>query len=326
MRSGALTLFLRAGGAVAGAVALAVVSVYALSEWRLRRPYEAPLTPLRPSAGIDLAEGLRMAKIVGCWAGCHGPEGGGGEAHIDGLFRHTAPTLSQVLPEYSDEELVRLIRYGVKQDGRSAVGMTSYTFWALGGQDLANIIAHLRRQPAEPPVPRKLQLGLRGRLALARGRWEVSAAEVDRTIPRWGDLPRTTPFERGRYLASITCAECHGLDFRGHELEGGPSLAILAAYRPAQFQHLLRTGEPVGGGDLGIMSQVAREAFYLFTDDEIADLYIFLRKYHGLDAGASARGASSTFSDVTVAAFVLSGGGSLSSTGRSASGAGRGPG
>jgi hypothetical protein len=90
-------------------------------------------------------------------------------------------------------------------------------------------------------------------------------------------------------------------------LEGGPSLAILAAYPPAQFQHLLRTGEPVGGRDLGIMSQVAREALYLFTDDEIADLYTFLRTYHGLDAGASARGVSSTFSDVTVAVFVLSG-------------------
>ena len=49
-------------------------------------------------------------------------------------------------------------------------------------------------------------------------------------MPRWGELPRRTAFERGRYLASIVCAECHGLDFHGNALEGGPSLAVLAAW------------------------------------------------------------------------------------------------
>ena len=141
---------------------------------------------------------MRMAKIVGCWAGCHGMEGEGGFETIEGIVRHTAPTLSQVIPLYRDDELVRLIRYGVKKDGTSAIGMISYTFWTLGDQDIANIIAHLRRQPARPPVPRELQLPFKGRLALATGEWGVSAQEVDRTIPRWGELPRDTSFARGR--------------------------------------------------------------------------------------------------------------------------------
>ena len=160
-----------------------------------------------------------MAKIVGCWAGCHGMEGGGGKESIEGIITHTAPTLSAVLPLYDDEELVRLIRFGVKRDGRSAVGMISFVFWSLSDQDLVNIIAHLRKQPALPPVPRKLELPFRGRLALATGKWKVSAEQVDRSRPRWGELPRTTSFERGRYYASITCAECHGVDYQGNELE-----------------------------------------------------------------------------------------------------------
>ena len=86
---------------------------------------------------------------------------------------------------------------------------------------------------------------------------------------------------RGRYLASITCAECHGLDFRGNELEGGPSLAVIAIYTPETFRHLLRTGEPLGGRDLGLVSRVAWNAFSLFTDDEIADIYRFLQTHHG---------------------------------------------
>ena len=269
-------------GAVLSAALLSVGIVYAISEWKMRRQFHAPFTTLRDPSPPDLAEGERMAKLVGCLEGCHGKTGGGGKESIEGIVAHTAPTLSAVLPLYNDEELVRLVRYGVKRDGRSAVGMISFVFWSLSDQDLANIIARLRALPELPPVPRKLELPFRGRLALATGEWKVSAEQVDRSRPRWGELPRTTSFERGRYYASITCAECHGVDYQGNELESAPSLAILAAYDPDQFRHLLRTGEPIGGRDLGIMSWTSRVAFSLFSDEEIADLYIFLRQHHGL--------------------------------------------
>lgn len=266
---------------VAAVAALGTGSVYGISEWKLRRSYDIPLEPLSVSAPLNLAEGERMARIVGCWDGCHGPTGQGGHAEVAGMVRHTAPTLSQVLPLYSDEELVRLVRYGLKRDGRSAVGMTSYTFWALGDQDLANIISHLRRQPALPPIDRKLELTCRGRLALATGEWKVSVEQVDRSRPRWGDLPQTTALERGRYIASITCSECHGLDFDGDALERAPSLAIIAAYSQAQFTRLMRTAEPIGGRKLDdAMSWVASAPF---TDEEIAGVYQFLRSYHGFE-------------------------------------------
>lgn len=257
-----------------------ILAVYGVSEWRLGRRFEAPLIPLRPASSPDLAEGERMARIVGCWDGCHGRRGEGGHDEIDGIVRHTAPTLSQVLVQYSDDELVRLIRYGVKRDGRSAVGMNSYTLWALGDQDLANIISHLRRQPVMPPVERELQLTWRGRVALMTGTWKVSAEQVDRSRQQWGNLPQTTPFERGRYLASVTCSECHGLDYRGNDLEGAPSLAILAAYSQEQFLQLMRTARPIGGRELNEnMRWVANAPF---TDEEIAGLYQFLRTHHGL--------------------------------------------
>lgn len=142
-----------------------------------------------------------MAEIIGCWSGCHGRHGEGRTESIDGIHSNAAPTLSQVLPGYSDEELMRLIRYGVKRDGKSAVGMISYTFWLLSDQDLVNVIAHLRAQPVGPPKPRRHEITLRGRFALATGRWGASATQVDRSVPRWGELPRTTAFERGRYLS-----------------------------------------------------------------------------------------------------------------------------
>ena len=279
----ALSIVVRVLSASGALILLFLGYVYAVSEWKMRRTYDAPLVPLRAAGPADPVAGMHMAKVVGCWAGCHGREGEGGFEKIKGIHKSAAPTLSYVLPQYRDEELVRLIRYGVKRDGKSAIGMISYATWPLGDQDLVNIIAHLRAQPVLPPVPRSHEFTLRGRLAMATGTWGVDADLVNRSLPRWGELPRNTSFERGRYLASIVCTACHGLDFRGSALEGSPPLVIVARYSREQFRHLLRTGKPVDGRDLPAMSWTPNVDF---TDQEIADLYVFLRTHHGLDTGA----------------------------------------
>ena len=277
-------VLLRTIAALAVAAVLAGTYVYCASEWMLRRHYDAPLVALH-AGPADLAAGQHLARVIGCWNGCHGGAGEGGDESLEGLRTVIAPTLTHVVPQYTDEELVRLIRYGVKRDGTSAIGMIAPTFWPLGDQDLANLIAHLRAQPPLPPIRRYRKITFRGRVGLLRGEWKLSADAVDRSIPRWGELPLNTSFERGRYLASITCSECHGLDFRGYALEGGPSLVILAAYSPEQFRTLLKTGKPLDGRSIPKMSWMPAAEF---SDPEIADLYRFLREYHGLPAaGAS---------------------------------------
>jgi len=157
--------------------------------------------------------------------------------------------------------------------------MSSFTFWFIGDRDLSNIIAFLRTQPRTPPVERTMTLTWKGRLGLVTGAWKVSSEQVDTSRPRWGNLPRETAFERGRYLASITCSECHGLDFDGNPLEHAPSLAVVGAYTPEQFRHLLRTAEPLGRRKLNPAMAWVVDA--PFTDEEIDALYIFLRRRHG---------------------------------------------
>ena len=252
--------------------------VFAVSEWKMRRSYDAPLVPLRPAKPPDPVAGRHMAKVAGCWAGCHGNEGEGGFESIKDIHRSAAPTLSQVLPQYADDELARLIRYGVKRDGKSSIGMIAYATWPLGDQDLADVIAHLRAQPVLPPVERSHDFTLRGRWAIVTGEWGVDAAMVDRSLPRWGELSRNTPFERGRYLASVVCAACHGRNLRGSALESTPSLTIVGAYSKEQFRQLLRTATAAGGRDVKRMSWVRDVEF---TDQEIDDLYAFLREHDG---------------------------------------------
>jgi cytochrome c553 len=273
-----LSMIVRSLGVLSAVGVLFLGYVFAASEWKMRRSYDAPLVPLRPAKPPDLVAGEHMAKVAGCWAGCHGNVGEGGFESIKDIHRSAAPTLSQVLPQYADDELVRLIRYGVKRDGKSSIGMIAYATWPLGDQDLADIIAFLRAQPVLSPVERSHDFTLRGRWAMVTGEWGVDAVMVDRSLPRWGELSRNTPFERGRYLASVVCAACHGRNLRGSALESTPSLTIVAAYSEEQFRQLLRTATAAGGREVKRMSWVRDVEF---SDQEINDLYAFLREHDG---------------------------------------------
>ena len=275
--------------AIAGALLLAAAAIgagysVAATDWMLLRHRTAPLLPVSATAGPeDAPEGRRMAILLGCLEGCHGETGDGLTLNHSGVYTLTAPPLGTALADYSDAEAARLLRYGVKKDGRSAILMPAATFYPLSEDDIARVLVHLRSLPRVEGPRRVRKLHWEGRRALLAGEWHVSADEVDPSRPRWGEEPRRTASERGRYLASIICAECHGVDFQGVKFEGSPSLAIAAAYPDEDFHTLMKTGVPLGGRDLGIMSEVARDAFVYFTDEEIADIHAFLKWNFGVE-------------------------------------------
>jgi hypothetical protein len=79
-----------------------------------------------------------------------------------------------------------------------------------------------------------------------------------------------------------TCNECHGFSLRADvpwESDGrSPDLiAVMAGYGEADFQRLMREGVPIGGRDLELMDDVARGRFVHFTNDEVNDLYAYLK-------------------------------------------------
>jgi mono/diheme cytochrome c family protein len=267
--------------ALSGIIALAILgalAVFVISELTLRRSYDAPARALvLPADPASIAEGKRLATLRGCYGGCHGSALEGG-VFIDepGVARIVAPNLTAAVRRYSDAELERIIRRGVKPDGRSVVGMPSGMFTHLTDTDLARTIAFLRSEPpVEGPGP-GIKLGPLARLGLVIGQYHPEVyyvAEARRT-----ELPAAdTVAQRGRYLAVTICTECHGNDLRGSPDGSTPDLRIAAAYAPGTFRHLLRTGEPQGGRDLRLMDDVARGRFRHLTDDEIHALYTFLR-------------------------------------------------
>jgi len=254
-------------------IGIFVAAIYGVSEWKMLRVYDIPLVEPRPVTNYDAGHAERWARIVGCWAGCHGVKGEGGVEEIEGIRRVTAPPLSSVLPEYSDAELFRLILHGVKRNGRSAIGMSAFTFWSVGDSDIASIVRFLREQPPADPIPRVVEIPFHSRIKLIQGMWRLSADQVDKTQPRLGNMPRNTAFERGRYLATVVCTECHGTDLMGNPLEGAPSLAILSIYDEAEFATLMKTSVAQSGRYVERMDWLPE---IQFTDKDISDLHEYL--------------------------------------------------
>jgi mono/diheme cytochrome c family protein len=261
--------FLVAGAAV----------VYAVSEYRLRRHYDLPVATMPlPVAPPDLELGRRRAISLGCYDGCHGPGGRGDTWNDDPWFSvHTTPNLTELLPSYSDGELARLIRRGIRRDGTTAVDMPSAMFYHLSDGDLASVVAFLRTLSPQPGLERQRHFGPLGRWELATGRWVPSADDVRAGRPPAGQGPLRTAAERGRYIVMITCTECHGQDLGGMPGYPPPPLAIVAAYSFDEFSTLLRTGIAKGGRELELMSMIGRTRGAALSDEEVADLYTYLR-------------------------------------------------
>lgn len=266
-----------AGGVVALAL-VATVAIYLMGERLLERDRDFPVSPIAVVTDpATLEEGERLATITGC-RGCHRPDLSGG-VFFDGgilLARVAAPNLSVVARDYTDEQLAHTIRYGVRPDGRAMVGMPSAMFYHLRDADLAAIIAYVRSVPEVDKSLPTTRVGPMGRLGLLMGDFPLDADEIVSLGPRREPAADGGAMATGRYVAEIACSECHGTDLRGRD-GFTPALAIAAAYDDEQFGHFMRTGEALGGRELGLMSAVARNRFVHLTEDEVGALHQYLR-------------------------------------------------
>jgi mono/diheme cytochrome c family protein len=264
-------LVLAAAALLLGAIAAAL---YFGSERKLHRLPRVPASVTVPTGG-DATEGARLASIVGC-TGCHGPDMAGVSNCYEepGRFRFNCPNVIQARGRYTDRDLVVLLRHGRKLDGALVDFMPWDMYAQLTDRDLASIVAFLRALPAvEKPVQPKTEYAWTTRLEILRGNYPPVNDLAD-----YDARPRAGAVERGRYLASIACPECHAPDLNGYEGDTAPNLLIAKAYSPEAFARLMRTGKTLAGTEsaTGLMSSVARWRFSHFTDDEIAALKAYL--------------------------------------------------
>ena len=258
-------------------VGLALLAIYFKTQSMLRVAPYAPRTALLQG---HVAEGARLAKIMGC-RGCHTDTLIGGEFIAQPyVFRLVAPNLTQARAKYDDAAWLRLFRTGAKRDGQLAVGMPITGFQRLTDQEVADLVAYVRSVPeGNNPSLGTTHLYPLARIGLLTGKFKLEDIA--------GDSPDTTPLlaqrmtrDRGEHIALIACTECHGRTLAGDGDMGSPPLGPMAhAYTEAQFARLLRTGITLAGTEsaTGLMSEMGRGRFVALTDAEVAELHRYLQ-------------------------------------------------
>ena len=259
---------------------VALLVVYAMSERTLRRIYDVPVTAfVIPNDSASIAEGARLARIRGCYNGCHGSEAQGEVFFEDRLFGSaTTPDLTRTVSTLSPGELERVIRQGVRTNGESVLMMPSDMFSQLTDDDLGSILAFLRYLPLTDGPETSIRPGPLFRVFVVLGKLRPIAGEIDPEVPRPGPGDGSDLVQLGRYLTMTSCTECHGSDLLGVDEAGfvTPSLAIAQAYTIAHFRTLMATGVPVGGRQLDLMALMSRKRFSHFTETEVEAIHAFL--------------------------------------------------
>ena len=224
-----------------------------------------------------IAHGERLTWVLGC-RGCHGKDlAGRNFTEDDPQYGPVyASNLTLVLPHASDAAFEHLLRTGEHPDRKDLWIMPSEMFQHLSAADMAALIAYLR---TVPPVGKPTPLPVLS----ARDKKDIAAGEYKPAAQLARELKTVLPIEAGpqhglgRYMASVTCSECHGPKLEGRKGDT-PDLIIAGAYSRAEFERLITQGAAKGGRKLKpLMVDVAKHRFARLTPHERDELYDYLK-------------------------------------------------
>ena len=295
-----------------GVLLVLLVGVFVTVQLRWRRTFDDPLPDIHASTdSAVIAAGRYLAFGPAHCAYCHTtaetgpaldrgeqpPLSGGFVFDIPpGTFRtpNLTPDRETGIGAVSDGQLARMLRYGVRRDGRAALPFMNYHL--LSDADIRALISFLRSQPAVSHAVPPHSLNFIGKAVMAFVIKPVGPA----TAPPAESPPAGTTVERGAYLVTAVaeCADCHTqrsmLDghFTGARLAGGnpfdadgrpgmvfvppnltpePKTGRIASWTEDQFVARFRKGRLLPG------TPMPWNAFGRMTDDDLRAIYRYLR-------------------------------------------------
>ncbi|HET7117587.1 MAG TPA: cytochrome c [Hanamia sp.] len=269
-------------------IVVTLATIYTWSTILLNKTYSIPITAVHiPNDSASIIEGERLIHIAHC-GDCHGEHFTGAIfPDVDPkIATMVAPNLTHVIPTYSNEEIERLLRYGVKKNGHSIYIMPAFMYHELKEESVSKIIAYLRTlkpEPNTPGLPEKSFFNFKGRISLIQDAFSMQgelspiAGMIQPNTEGKYIHHDTTQVSFGRYLAMSTCTSCHGTDLKGFE-GFSPNLIIAASYKREDFFKLIRTGVALGDRkNIGLMSQVTKNYLSYLNDHEIECIYAYLQ-------------------------------------------------
>ena len=282
----ALGVSLAVGAAGLGIFTYANASAFDAS---MAKVYDVP--PMAVAASKDpavIARGEHLSRsLAGCAThDCHGADLGGGRVIAMGpVATFAAPNITNVVPAYSDGELGRLIRHGIKKDGRSVVFMPSMDFDWLPDDDVTAIVSYLRTVPSVDRASAATTVKPLGKILDRKDKLAIDVARrIDHAHVETAPAPAPTK-EYGRFVARL-CTGCHGEHLSGGRIPGAPSdMAVplnltpdasgLAGFTYADFAHVIDTATRKNGKALDALMPV--EALRNMDDTERRALFAYLQ-------------------------------------------------
>jgi mono/diheme cytochrome c family protein len=274
---------------------LAVGGLYVLTK---TSAYNASLDKVYPIAPLDkivrssdpavIARGKHLvASLAGCaLKDCHGPDLGGGRVTDGGpIGTMQAPNITQLLPAYSDGELARLIRHGIKKDQRTVRFMSMQEVNWMTDADLVAVISYVRtvRPVARPSGV--VDIGWFGKVMDRLDNVPIDVARrIDHDHIEIGPPPSPTP-AYGKWIARI-CVGCHGKNLSGGKIPGTPpdfpiplnltpDASGLKGWTLADFKQVMATGTRKDGRKLADF--MPTEALNAMNDVEQQALFSYLQ-------------------------------------------------
>ncbi len=266
---------------------LTLISVAAASGlYQSYTPRGSPVPDLKVQSTPDqIARGQHLANSL-C-VGCHStnselPLSGGrdvaaGSPMPIGQLYSVNLTPAGPLKNWSDGEILRVLREGVDRDGHPLAVMSSNGVRYLSEDDKQAVIAYLRSQPAvtnvtpDPPD----QVNLLGFVLSGAG-------IIQSQPPLTGTITAPTKAitaDYGKYVVDFEdCRTCHGDDLTGGNSPispHGPSLRVVLGWTQDQFIATIRTGKDPGGHALSEM--MPWKDFARLDNVEIGAVYAYLK-------------------------------------------------
>jgi mono/diheme cytochrome c family protein len=264
----------------------------------------APLLAGAPASAAVLARGEYLTKAADCIAchtvaDSHRPFAGGVAFKLPiGIIYSSNITADPTtgIGGWSDDDFVRAVREGVRNDGQHlypAFPYTSYT--RLDRSDVLAIKAYLMSLPAIKQGNRHNVLGFPFNQRWAMGFWNAAFFRSQRFA---ADPSRSPEWNSGAYLATVLghCGECHtprnlgfglehGKELAGAELQGWRAYNItsdpkhgIGSWSAGETAEYLKSGHADGRASAsGPMGEAVSHSLQYLDPADIASLVEYLR-------------------------------------------------
>jgi hypothetical protein len=249
-----------------------------------------PLNLVHTTDPVAIARGKHLAgAMAGCAVkDCHGPDLSAGKVTDGGpIGTMAAPNITNILPAYSDGELARLIRHGLKKDGRTVRFMPVNEFNWLSDSDVVALLSYLRTMPSVDKTNSSMRIKTLGKILDRKGLIPIDIAKkIDHDHVEMGPAVATPTAEYGRWI-SRSCVGCHGeAHFAGGPIPGAPPdfpvprnltphETGLKGWTFADFEKLIASGTRKNGSKLADFMPV--EELQGMDDVERRALWAFLQ-------------------------------------------------